>query len=106
MRCCQGASASLLPASLRDLAFAFDSRNALALESEFHLHPHYRAKLPLEAPCLKPKPALMVSTTKNNPEQMPRISRRGGQAFVGPPGTSQAAEHVLSPVSAGSSLRP
>src|SRR2546429_3434383 len=58
MRCCQGASASLLPASLRDLAFAFDSRNALALESEFHLHPHYRAKLPLEATLLKTEAGL------------------------------------------------
>src|SRR5271170_6927919 len=43
-RCCQGAAATLIPASLR--GFNFDPA---ATGPYFHLHPHYRAQRPLAA---------------------------------------------------------
>src|SRR6266478_8797048 len=57
IRCCQGVSAALVPASLRSLAFhpgfPFDSPHLHSADGEFYLHPHYRAKLPIEATLLK-----------------------------------------------------
>src|SRR5258708_26558688 len=57
IRCCQGASVALFPAGLRGLAFPsanpFASRNALQVDSEFQLHPHYRSLAPLDATPLK-----------------------------------------------------
>src|SRR5439155_1196749 len=106
IRCCQGASASLLPASLRDLAFAFDSRNALALESEFHLHPHYRAKLPLEATLLKTESGLDVFITEKYAEQIAAILAQGSAGLLRSPRDIQAVERVLTPDFVGSSLQP
>src|SRR5438477_11567469 len=106
MRCCQGASASLLPASLRDLAFAFDSRNALALESEFHLHPHYRAKLPLEATLLKTESGLDVFITEKYAEQIAAILAQGSAGLLRSPRVIQAVERVLTLALVGSSLQP
>src|SRR3989440_7090084 len=106
IRCCQGASASLLPASLRDLAFAFDSRNALALESEFHLHPHYRAKLPLEATLLKTESGLDVFITEKYAEQIAAILAQGTAGLLRSPRDILAVERVLTPDFVGSSLQP
>jgi len=106
MRCCQGASASLLPASLRDLAFAFDSRNALALESEFHLHPHYRAKLPLEATLLKTEAGLDVFITEKHAEEIAAILAQWSAGLLRSPQDIQAVERVLTPDFVGSSLQP
>jgi hypothetical protein len=62
IRCCQGASAALIPAGLRGLAFPsiFDSTNTTTPEAdvEFHLHPHYRADMPLDAMLLKTRAGL------------------------------------------------
>jgi len=57
-RCCQGASAALLPAKLwgRGFSLAQPSGSALGAESEFHLRPHYRAQRPLDAILLKTRP--------------------------------------------------
>ena len=52
-RCCQGASAALLPTKLQGLGFPFvqpaASAGTFGVDSEFHLHPHYRAQRPLDA---------------------------------------------------------
>src|ERR1700733_9574462 len=50
IRCCQGASAALVPVGLRGLAFPsiLDPRNIPPQgDVDFHLHPHYRAPMPL-----------------------------------------------------------
>src|SRR5207302_1772979 len=99
-------SASLLPASLRDLAFAFDSRNALALESEFHLHPHYRAKLPLEATLLKTEAGFDVFITEKHAEQIAAILAQWSAGLLRSPQDIQAVERVLTPDFVGSSLQP
>jgi len=62
IRCCQGASAAFIPASLRGLAFpfayAYDSPNLPSHGCDFHFHPHYRAQLPLEATLRKTQAGL------------------------------------------------
>ena len=62
IRCCQGASTALIPARLRGLAFPsiFDSPNKPTLKGDvdFHLHPHYRAQMPLDATLLKTQAGL------------------------------------------------
>src|SRR5882672_8776908 len=62
IRCCQGASAAFVPASFsgRVLPFAYSSESPKlpSLGSDFHLHPHYRAKLPLEATLFKTQAGL------------------------------------------------
>ncbi len=106
IRCCQGASASLLPASLRDLAFAFDSRNALALESEFHLHPHYRAKLPLENTLLKVHAGSDEFVTEKYVDQVAAILAEWSAGLLQSPEQVQAIEKVLTTDFVGSSLQP
>ena len=60
-RCCAGAGAAMIPASLRGLAFQhpwFASAEPQASGAAFHLHPHYRTDRPLDATLLKVDPAL------------------------------------------------
>src|ERR1700675_842779 len=62
IRCCEGASAAFIPAGLRGLAFPFahasGSLNLPSSGTDFHLHPHYRARSPLEATLLKTQAGL------------------------------------------------
>src|SRR5438128_4898937 len=102
IRCCQGASASLLPASLRDLAFAFDSRNALALESEFHLHPHYRAKLPLENTLLKVHAGSDEFVTEKYVDQVAAILAEWSAGMLQCPEQVQAIAKLVTTASGGS----
>ncbi len=57
VRCCQGASASLVPFKLAGLSWAAamgrPSPASPALAGEFHVHPHYRAQTPLVGILLK-----------------------------------------------------
>src|ERR1700675_1948490 len=57
LRCCQGASAALVPPGLRSFAFPAGfpdpSMAAKSAAGVFHLRPHYRAKLPLESMLFK-----------------------------------------------------
>ena len=59
-RCCQGASAALLPAKLWGRGFPFAqpsvSEGPVRGHSEFHFHPHYRAQRPLDAILVKTHP--------------------------------------------------
>jgi hypothetical protein len=61
MRCCQGISAALLPASLRNFNFLSSdllADNGSPPEAEFHLRPHYRSPTPLDATLVKAKAGL------------------------------------------------
>jgi len=105
IRCCQGASAGLFPATLRNLAFAFDSRNALALESEFHLHPHYRAKLVLEATLLKTQAGFDNFVTEKYANEIAAILAQWNAGLLRSPQDIQAIEGVLAPDFSGTSLQ-
>lgn len=53
VRCCQGASAALVPVTWRGIAFPFRSAfyfsPAFSSSGDFHLQPHYRTARPLDA---------------------------------------------------------
>jgi tetratricopeptide (TPR) repeat protein len=106
VRCGQGASAGLIPGSLRDLALAFDSRNALALESGFHLHPHYRAKLPLDATLLKVQAGFDDFVTEKYANEVAAILGQWRADLLQSPQQVQAIEKVLTADFVGSSLQP
>src|SRR5713226_10692299 len=91
IRCCQGASAALIPASLRDLAFSLDPHNA-SPEGEFHLHPHYRTQTPLDAPLLKFKTGLHDFLTEKNADQIGAILAEWGESLLRSPQDAKAIE--------------
>jgi len=101
IRCCQGASATLVPASLRGLAFPlgylFDSRNALSPGGDFHLHPHYRARLPLEATLLKTQSGLDNFVTEKYHDQVASVLSDWGASLLQSPQEIRAIAGVLTP---------
>lgn len=100
IRCCQGASAALAPAGLRALRFPFaysrDSREASSLDSQFHLHPNYRAQLPLEATLFKTQAGLDKFVSETYQDQIAAILAEWRSSFLGSPGDVRAIERILS----------
>ena len=105
IRCCQGASAALIPASLRDLAFSLDPHNA-SPEGEFHLHPHYRSQTPLDATLLKVKAGLDDFITEKYADQIAAILAEWSASLLQSPQDVKAVERVLTPSFLGSSRHP
>ena len=105
IRCCQGASAALIPASLRDLAFSLDPHNA-SPEGEFHLHPHYRTQTPLDATLLKVKAGLDEFVTEQYADKIAAILAEWSDSLLRSPQDVKAVEGVLAPSFLGSSRRP
>jgi tetratricopeptide (TPR) repeat protein/peroxiredoxin len=110
IRCCQGASAVFLPRSLRGAAFPFafasDPPQMHASESGFHLHPHYRAQLPIEATLHKTDAALDDFITEKYQDQIASILARWSSSLLKSPQDLQAIESVLAPDFVGTSFRP
>jgi len=72
IRCCQGASAALLPA----WAFPSFASSNPPPSGQFHLHPRYRAQLPLEATLLKTKAGFDDFVTEKYQDQIATILGR------------------------------
>ena len=110
MRCCQGASAAFVPAGLRGLAFPFayasDPPKWSSPGSEFHLHPHYRAQLPLEATLLKTQAGLDDFVTEKYHDQIAAILAEWSAGLLGFPQDVRAVEKSLAPSFSGCSFRP
>jgi tetratricopeptide (TPR) repeat protein/peroxiredoxin len=110
VRCCQGASAAMVPASLYGFAFApnsaFDSPVATPSEGEFHLHPHYRSHRPLDALLLKTQTGLDEFITEKYHDQIAAILAEWSLSLLRSPQDMHAFESVLTPDFLGSSLRP
>ena len=106
---CQGASAALVPAGLRGLAFpslsAFDSQPAIP-NGEFHLRPHYRAQRPLDALLLKTQAGSDNFITEKYHDQIAVILAEWSSSLLRSSQDLQAIERVLAPDFSGSSLRP
>jgi tetratricopeptide (TPR) repeat protein len=108
IRCCQGVSAALLPASLRNLAFSFDPPgpdNALSPEAEFHLRPHYRSPTSLDAVLLKAKAGFDEFLTEKYADQIAAILANWSAGLLRSPQDITAVERVLAPSFLGPSLR-
>ncbi len=108
VRCCQGVSAALFPASLRGLAFspglAFESLNSRSTDREFYLHPHYRAKLPIEATLARVQAGSDKFITEKYADQIAAILNEWSAALQQTPGATGAIEKVLSGNFSGSSF--
>jgi tetratricopeptide (TPR) repeat protein/peroxiredoxin len=109
-RCCQGASMAVIPASLRGLilpcAMPFVPPQALPSDGGFHLHPHYRAQLPLDATLLKTQAGLDAFVSEKYHEQIARILAEWSSSLLQTPQDMRAIEQVLSSDFSGSSLQP
>jgi tetratricopeptide (TPR) repeat protein len=110
VRCCQGASAAIVPAGLRGFAFPFiyprDSPIAIPSDGDFHLHPHYRAQRPLDAVLLKTQAGLDDFITEKYHDQIATILAEWSSSLLHSPQEVHAVERVLTPDFLGSSLRP
>src|ERR1700731_1064891 len=108
MRCCQGASAALVPVGLRRLAFSFasDPPKWSSPGGEFHLHPHYRVQLPLEATLLKTQAGLDDFVTEKYQDQIAAVLSRWSAGFMRSPQDVQAVEKTLAPEFLGASFHP
>jgi tetratricopeptide (TPR) repeat protein/thiol-disulfide isomerase/thioredoxin len=105
IRCCQGASAALLPASLRDLGFSLDTHNPSA-DGEFHLHPHYRSQTPLDATLLKVQSGLDDFITEKYASQIAAILAEWSASLLRSPQEVKAIERSLAAGFLGPSLHP
>src|SRR5258708_15981286 len=98
-RCCQGSSVALFPSGLRGLAFPsanpFASRNALKGDSEFHLHPHYRSQVPLDATLLKTQASLDDFVTEKYHDQIAASLAEWSTSLLQSPQAVPALEKVL-----------
>lgn len=110
IRCCQGASAALVPAGLGSLAFPFatapELRNDLPAASEFHLHPHYRGQLPNQATLLKTQAGLDDFITEKYQDQVAAKLADWRAGFLGSSQDLRAVERILSSDFSGASFRP
>ena len=109
IRCCQGASAALVPAGFRGLAFPFAQASDSPTPSpaaDFHLHPKYRAQLPLEATLLKTQAGLDDFVSEKYHDQIAAMLAEWSAGFLRSPQDAQAVERALAPDFSGSSFRP
>ena len=100
----------MVPASLRGLAFPvgepFDSPNSASPQGEFHLHPHYRAQMPLDAALLKTQAGLDAFVTEKYQDQVATILAQWSSSLLESPLNLQAIEKILTLDFSGSSQRP
>ena len=110
MRCCQGASAALIPTSLRGIAFpsdfSFDSSFVFPSSGEFHLQPHYRAQRPLDATLLKTQAGLDDFITEKYHDQIATIVAEWSTTLLRSPQDLRSMEKAFAQDFLGSSLRP
>jgi len=108
IRCCQGASAALLPTSLRDSIFPFlppGETRVLPPDGEFHLHPHYRSPTPLDATLLKARAGFDDFITEKYAEQIAAILAEWSATLLRSPQDTTAIEKVLTAGFFGASLQ-
>ncbi len=107
IRCCQGASAAFIPAGLRGLTFpfAYAADSPSPVTADFHLHPHYRAQLPLETTLLKTQAGLDEFITEKYQDQIAAILAEWSAALLQSPQDVRAVEKSLAPDFSGTSFR-
>jgi tetratricopeptide (TPR) repeat protein/peroxiredoxin len=110
IRFCQGASAAFVPAGLHGLTFPFayasDAPTLRSSGRDFHLHPHYRAQLPLEPTLLKTQAGLDDFITEKYQEQISAILAKWSAGLLRSPQDVGVVERILTPDFSGSSFRP
>jgi tetratricopeptide (TPR) repeat protein len=108
LQCCRGASAALIPAGLRGFLpnYRFDLLDSLSSDAEFHVHPHYRADMPLDATLLKTQSGLDAFVTEKYQDQVAKVFAEWNLGLLKSPQDMQAIERVLTSDFSASSFRP
>ena len=107
IRSCQGASALLVAPSLRKLAFAATGAKFQASSPpEFHLHPHYRSQLPIEATLRKVKAGSDDFITDKYADQIQAILDSWSSGLREAPQSLGAIERALADNFSGTSFAP
>ncbi|MGB6385900.1 MAG: FG-GAP-like repeat-containing protein [Terriglobales bacterium] len=110
IRCCQGASATLIPTGLRAFGFSplygFNSSDPNLSSGEFHLHPHYRMPRPLDALLLKTQASLDDFVTEKYADQIAAIFAQWSSSLLQSPQDVRAIEKVMLSNFSGGSLEP
>ena len=110
IRCCQGASAALVPATLSRFGFSsnltFDLSPAPVSEDTFHLQPRYRAQRELDALLLKTQAGLDDFITEEYQDQIAAILAEWSASLLQSPQDIRAIERALAPDFSGSSPLP
>ena len=101
LRSALGAAATLLPAGFGVYAFGETSHPA-----ELHLHPHYRAQVPLDALLLKTQAGLDQFVTEKYHDQLACLLVAWSASLQSSPRDLQALDRILAPDFSGSSVRP
>ena len=84
----------------------FESPNAPAAAGEFHLHPHYRAQIPVEARLLEVQAGFDEFVTEKYHDQISPILAEWSLGLLQSPQQVQSVAKVLTPDFSGSSFRP
>lgn len=110
IRCCQGASATLIPASLSGLGWpspnAFDRADTSAPNAEFYFRPHYRIPNPLDALLLKTQSGLDEFVTEKYADQIAAVLAQWRSGLLQSPPDVSTVGNSLLPNFVGSSPRP
>jgi tetratricopeptide (TPR) repeat protein len=107
LRCSQAASLAFLPPSLSRFAFPrLIGAPSTQSGGNFHLHPHYRARLPLEALLLNTQAGSDRFITEKYAEQIEAIFAESSAGLKQSPRDVRALEKVFSDHFSGASLKP
>ena len=109
VRVCQGAGATLIPASLWGRTFPefgqVGSRDSAA-DAGFHLHPHYRTQRPLDAVLLKVQAGLDEFIAEKYADQIAAILTEWSASLLRSPQETRGLAKVLAEDFSGTSPRP
>ena len=108
LRFCQGAGATLIPASLWGTAFSgFGSRiSGSDANPGFYLHPHYRSDRPLDATLLKVQTGLDNFVTEKYADEIAAVLGEWSAGLLRSPRETQAIAKLLAPDFRGASVQP
>ena len=110
IRFCQGAGATLIPASLWGLRLPdfgpIASSEVAPADAGFHLHPHYRTERPLDATLLKVRSGLDEFVNEKYADQIAATLAEWSASLLQSSRDTQAIAKVLAPDFSGTSLLP
>ena len=100
----------MVPTGLRRIAlpsdYRFASPNALQADGEFHLHPHYRSQVPLNATLLKTQAGLDDFITEKYHDQIAASLAEWRSSLLRSPQEVRVLEKIVATKFSGSPLRP
>lgn len=98
--------AAFLTANLGSMAFPFTGDSGSHQVQEYHLHPHYRSRIPLDAALLKARAGQDEFITEKYADQLAVVLRRWSIGLRESPQDLKPFEASLAPDFLGSSLQP